>query len=70
MEIGTRFSIWNHGLTVPSGDPQAFAEALHFLLANPELRREMGRNASAYVESQFCKSRLLTDIQDLYAHML
>ena len=70
IERRTPFSVWNHGLTVPSGDPQAFAEALHFLLANPELRREMGRNASAYVESQFCKSRLLTDIQNLYAHML
>lgn len=36
------------GFHVPERDPGALAQALHVLLANPELRAELGENAAEY----------------------
>jgi glycosyltransferase involved in cell wall biosynthesis len=41
------------GLIVPRESPQALAEAIQRLLGDPELRRELGRNARRNVEARF-----------------
>src|SRR5262249_44961871 len=36
------FTVWDRGVTAPSGDAEAFARGLGFLLKHPDLRRAMG----------------------------
>jgi glycosyltransferase involved in cell wall biosynthesis len=49
-ELGDRYRF---GLLVPPKDPPAFRDALRTLLANPELRRELGANARAAVAERY-----------------
>ncbi len=70
LERTRHFSIWSHGITVPSGDAADFAEGLDFLLNNPALRAQMGETARVFVRSKFCKSRLIADIQQLYLDLV
>jgi glycosyltransferase involved in cell wall biosynthesis len=70
--MGTRhgtqngFTLWDHGLTVPSGDASAFAGGLRFLLERPGLRRTMGECGRAFVRAHMSKERLVRDIEALY----
>jgi len=74
--MGTRrdssygFSIWDHGVTVPSRDAEGFARALQFLIERPELRREMGERGRAFVRARLSKERLIEDIEDLYRKLV
>jgi glycosyltransferase involved in cell wall biosynthesis len=54
------------GLTVPPGDPAALARAICRLLANPELRRQMGRAGRKLVLEQYSREKLLRDTTNLY----
>ena len=63
------FRIWDHGVTVPSGDVDAFARALRFLIEHPGLRREMGKQARAFVTIRMSKERLLRDLQRMYMEL-
>jgi glycosyltransferase involved in cell wall biosynthesis len=60
------FTVWDHGVTVPSGDVEALGRALRFLIEHPELRSEMGGSGRAFVTRQMCKERLLRDVEQLY----
>ena len=70
--MGTRretidgFSVWDHGVTAPSGDVEAFARALQFLIDRPGLRSEMGRAGRGFVTERMSKERLLRDMEQLY----
>jgi glycosyltransferase involved in cell wall biosynthesis len=64
------FSVWEHGVTAPSRDADAFARALRFLVEQPELRREMGARGRAFVRAQLSKDRLVRDIDVLYRELL
>jgi glycosyltransferase involved in cell wall biosynthesis len=61
-----RFSIWDHGVTAPSKDVEAFARALKYLIERPEARREMGERGRAFVRSRLSRERLLLDTARLY----
>jgi glycosyltransferase involved in cell wall biosynthesis len=63
------FTVWDHGVTAPSGDAEAFARALHFLVKHPELRRAMGESGRAFVTARMSKERLLRDIGQLYIEL-
>ncbi len=65
-----RFTVWEHGVTVPSRDVSAFAQALQYLIERPELRREMGAKAQAFVAEHSSKNRLIRDIEALYHDLL
>jgi glycosyltransferase involved in cell wall biosynthesis len=69
-ETGEGFAIWDHGLTVPSGDIQGFARALRFLMERPELRREMGERGRAFVRSRMSRTRLARQTEEIYQELV
>lgn len=64
------FTVWDHGVTAPSRDAEAFARALRFLAERPELRREMGERGRAFVRARLSRDRLLSDIETLYRELI
>jgi glycosyltransferase involved in cell wall biosynthesis len=53
------------GYLVPPGDPHSMAEALLRLLANPELRHEMGLRGKSRAESQFNVTKMVERYDNL-----
>ena len=70
-QIGRRdgFTIWEHGVTAPSRDPETFSLALRYLIDRPELRFEMGMRARNFVHSSLSRRRLVADIEELYGKL-
>ena len=64
------FSIWDHGVTAPSRDADAFARALQFLLERPDLRQQMGERGRAFVKAQHSKDRLVSDVESIYRSLI
>ncbi|HYV05706.1 MAG TPA: glycosyltransferase [Blastocatellia bacterium] len=64
------FTIWDHGVTAPSQDVEAFAGALRFLIERPELRRMMGERGRAFVRTCFSKQRLVSEVEEAYRALL
>ncbi|OGG01221.1 MAG: hypothetical protein A3F83_16415 [Candidatus Glassbacteria bacterium RIFCSPLOWO2_12_FULL_58_11] len=60
----------DNGLLVPSNDPAALAEAILFLLKNPDRRKMMGIAGRKKAYPLFDKNRLLLDIDRLYRKLL
>jgi len=60
------FTVWDHGVTAPSRDVNAFTNGLTYLIERPGLRREMGERGRAFVSSRLSKGRLVGDIENLY----
>jgi L-malate glycosyltransferase len=58
------------GLTVPSGNPRALADALERIFASPEEAREMGRRARAFVEAELSLDRMQRAHGELYQRAL
>jgi glycosyltransferase involved in cell wall biosynthesis len=64
------FTIHERGLAVASGDTQAFANGLDYLIRNEALRRDLGRRGHEFVNQNYAKERLLADMTALYARLL
>ena len=58
------------GRLVPPRDAAALASAVLDLLHSPQIARELGKNAQAFVRQRFTVQRLLSDIDDLYTQLL
>ena len=58
------------GLLAPPEDQGAFRRAIERLVAQPELRRTMGRAGCAQAQSRFAMDRMLQETLDLYASLL
>lgn len=58
------------GLLVPPGDPHAAARALAALARDPTLRRRLGQNARAHVETRFTEAAIMRAVGTLYAAAL
>jgi glycosyltransferase involved in cell wall biosynthesis len=54
------------GVTVLGRDPAAFARAIRYLVANPDVRFEMGERGRAFVLDRMSVSRLVSDVEKLY----
>jgi glycosyltransferase involved in cell wall biosynthesis len=63
------FTIWDHGVTVPSRDVAALARAIEFMASHPEERHEMGQRAANFVAKRYSKERLVGDIENLYREL-
>lgn len=60
------FNICDRGVTVPSGDAEAFHRGLIYLVKSEKLRESLGRAGKSFVEAGYSKERLITDIRSLY----
>jgi glycosyltransferase involved in cell wall biosynthesis len=69
IQLSNGFTIWDHGVSVPSGDVEAYARALVFLAREPLLREQMGKRARVYARRQFSRERLISDMADLYCEL-
>lgn len=58
------------GILVPTGDSRALAEAIAKLLANPDLRRQMGKAGRERVEHEFRREVVWGELADLYRGLL
>ncbi len=69
-ETPDRFTVWDHGVTAPSRNVEAFTSGLRYLIERPDLRREMGERGRAFVLSRLSKERLIGDIENLYCNLM
>ena len=69
LDSSNGFSIFEHGLIVPSQDVEAYARALQFLIDRPELRSEMGERGRSFVRANMSRERLVSDIEELYREL-
>ena len=67
---GEGFAVCERGLSVRSGDIDGFAAALRHLIADQQLREELGQRGLRFVEQNYAKERLLSDMSELYAQLL
>jgi glycosyltransferase involved in cell wall biosynthesis len=54
------------GLLVPPEDADALARAIRLLLKDPELRRRLGANGRARVETEFSLEKMIRLTEELY----
>jgi len=59
-----------NGLLVPVHDSKALADAVHRLIENPDLRRQMGKEGRKLVEEEFSESIVVAQTLNLYQSML
>ena len=73
-ELGTGTSWVNvdgqTGLVIPPRDPQALANAINSLLADPERRHAMGQAARARALAEFTVEKMIDRVLDVYATLL
>ena len=60
----------DRGISVPSGDEEAFAAALRRLAADRQLQKELGARGLEFVDRVYRKERLVEDIKRLYRELL
>ena len=58
------------GFLVPPRDPDALAEALQKLIADPELRRRMGQAGRKKALKEFTLDRMLQETERVYKEVL
>ena len=64
------FRVFQRGILINSGDSDALASAITFILTEEELRHAMGISGRVYVQKNFSKERLVKDIEDLYENLV
>jgi glycosyltransferase involved in cell wall biosynthesis len=63
------YTFCERGVRVRTNDAEAFCEALAFLIADEDLRREMGERGQAFVAEHYSKERLVKDVLNLYSEL-
>jgi starch synthase len=58
------------GLLIEPGKPQAIAEAVSYLLANPAYRKKLGKQGRERVESMFTWDAIARQTKEMYARVL
>jgi len=66
LEETENFTIAERGIGVVSDDANALYEGLNNLAANANLRKTLGANGEKFVNENYSKERLTTDITNLY----
>ena len=64
------YSVCQRGISVASGDADAFAAGLHRLIGDTNLRKDLGERGLSYVTGNHSKERLLNDMRALYDELL
>jgi glycosyltransferase involved in cell wall biosynthesis len=60
----------NTAFITPTGNLKAFADAILKLTENDDLRNQMGKNGYNHVKGKFDKTRLVSDMENLYKTLL
>ena len=60
------YQVCRRGISVASGDDEAFVAALSRIIRDRSLRQELGERGLEFVEVNYSKERLFEDIKDLY----
>jgi glycosyltransferase involved in cell wall biosynthesis len=63
------FRICEHGIGVRPNDAEAFSKGLMYLITAEDSRRAMGERGRQFVEQNYSKERLLTDVANLYQQL-
>jgi len=63
------YAVCERGVRVRTNDAEAFCEALRLVVADEELRREMGARGRAFVAEHYSKERLVRDVLNLYSEL-
>ena len=64
------FKIWDHGVTVRSGDSEGLAQGLVYLINNPRERQAMGERGRIFMQDNYRVSRLVRDLAGLYSELI
>lgn len=69
---GTPEAVRDHdtGLLIPPANSKAVAEAVIYLIQNPELRRRMGVNGHALLHRRFNKAFMVQQIETVYENLV
>jgi glycosyltransferase involved in cell wall biosynthesis len=67
---GDGYTVCERGISVKSGDVEGFAQGLHRLIGDQNLRRELGGRGREFVRQNYAKERLINDISNLYEQLL
>ncbi len=70
QDSDSSFVICERGISVPANDQSAFAAGLARLVADKQLRREIGARGLEFVTGHYSTERLLQDMRTLYAELL
>ena len=65
-----KFTLYENGILVASGDANGLAGALHYLLEHPEVEKKMGQIGRAFALKRYDQGRLLDDIRSLYQELI
>lgn len=66
VRIAGNTTVWEHGLTVRSGDVDAFAEGIKLLAEDFLLRDRMGKEGKEFARTVFSKRKVLAEVATLY----
>lgn len=64
------YAVCRRGISVPSGNVDAFARGLERLMRDEPLRRKLGQEGRQFVERHHGKERLFRDLASLYSEVL
>jgi glycosyltransferase involved in cell wall biosynthesis len=64
------YQLCDRGVSVASGNAEGFARGLARLIADPELRDELGQVGLEFVNRKYAKDRLLGDMAELYRDLM
>jgi glycosyltransferase involved in cell wall biosynthesis len=64
------YTVCERGISVPTGDVEAFARGLDRLVQDDLLRRQLGREGQQFVAQNYGLERLVSDVAALYDELL
>ena len=64
------FQVCERGVSSASGDAEGFYNGLLYLANNAKMRELLGRRGKNFVETQYGKDRLVSDVKDLYRQLI
>ena len=71
LEIrNSKFEIQEEGILINSNDSDSLSEGIDFLLDNPEMAKDMGKNGRVAVKERFDIQRLVNDMEKMYEKLL
>lgn len=64
------YIVCERGVCIDSNDTNGFCNGLNFLLEGEDLRRELGGRGRAFIQQNYSKERLVTDVLSLYEGLI